>query len=117
METKEIIITSETSEDTIKEAIDAITYVGLAGMKMEISQIAPIADDDKVQTLRTFSFNGTTVTVTEDAYVSFIDSYLLNKIEKEEELLNRALCDAEDSKNMMTEMWENAGYEYPFKNN
>lgn len=115
MENKEFIITADSSPEIKEEAIKSILTNNIGGLQFNAMQTMALVEDEPSQTLRVFSANGTTVTVTEDAYVEFIDEYFRIKSESEQEELQTILDDAKHAQMETKEMWENAGYEYPFE--
>ena len=115
MENKEFIITADSSPEIKEEAIKSILTNNIGGLQFNAMQTMALTEDEPSQTLRMFTANGTTVTITEDAYVDFVDEYFRIKSETEQLELETILADAEHAKAEMKEMWENAGYEYPFE--
>lgn len=113
MENKEFIITADSSPEIKEEAIKSILTNNIGGL--QFNAVRTMSLDEPSQTLRVFSANGTTVTVTEDAFVEFIDEYFRIKSESEQEELQTILDDAKHAQMETKEMWENAGYEYPFE--
>lgn len=113
-ETKEYIITSESSREIREEAIKSILTNNIGGLHFNSVTTMPLTETESAQTVRTFTANGSSVTVTEDAFVDFVDEYFRLKSEIEEEELQTILADAYEAQVKMKDMWENQGYEYPF---
>lgn len=113
-EIKEYIITSDSSQEIKEEAIRSILSNNIAALQFNSVTTMPLTETETAQTIRTFTANGTTVTVTEDAYLNFVDEYFRLKTEVEYEEMQTILADAKRAQIETKEMWENAGYEYPF---
>lgn len=116
-ETKEFIITADSSAEIREEAIRSLLTNGIDRLQFQAMATMPLTEDDASQTIRTFVVDGNTVTVTEDAYIAFVDDYFRIKAETEEEFMQQILEDKYHAEAVMKESWEAAGYEWPFKNN
>lgn len=116
-EAKEFIITADSSAEIREEAIKSLLTGGLDRLQFQAMVTMPLAEDEASQTIRTFVVDGNTVTVTEDAYVTFADDYFRIKAEEEEALWQRIILDKEHTEMQMQEQWERNGLEWPLKNN
>lgn len=116
-EVKEFIITADSSAEIREEAIRSLLTNGIDRLQFQSIATMPLTEDEVSQTVRTFVVDGNTVTVTEDAYIAFVDDYFRIKAETEEEFFQRVLNDKYTAESAMQESWEAAGYEWPFKNN
>lgn len=113
MEVKEYIITAESSKDLITEAAKSLWTNGLDSTSM-FCAIAPMSlDDDKIT--RVITMNGVTVTVTEDAYIAFADAYFTEKANSDIAAWNAMAQNKQEAEIQMAEMWQEAGYEWPYE--
>lgn len=117
MEAKEFIITADSSAAIREEAVRSLLTTGLDRLQFQSVQTMPLTEEEESQTVRTFVVDGNTVTVTEDAYLAFVDDYFRLKAETEEEFFQQIMEDKINAEAAMQASWEAAGYEWPFKNN
>ena len=117
METKEYIITAESSQELIEEAVKAL-YTNGVDSTSSFMAISPMSlDDDQNSITRIITMNGVTVTVTNDAYLAFADAYFTNKAQADADYWNEIATDKFEAELKMKEMWENNGAEWPLEIN
>lgn len=116
-EAKEFIITADSSAEIREEAIRSLLTNGVDRLQFQAMSTMALTEDDESQTIRTFVVDGNVVTVTEDAYIAFVDEYFRIKAETEEEFMQQILSDKADAEMRMKEAWEAEGLEWPLNKN
>lgn len=114
MESKEYIITAESSQELINEAAKSLWTNGLDNTA-SFNAIATMSLDEEQSVTRVITLNGVTVTVTEEAYPAFADAYFTEKATADIAAWDKMATDKFESETKMAEMWEEAGYEWPFE--
>lgn len=115
METKEYIITAESSQELLNEAAKALWTNGLDNTA-SFNAIATMSLDEESSTVtRVITLNNVTVTVTEDAYPAFADAYFTEKAAADIAAWDDMAKNKFEAETQMAEMWEEAGYEWPFE--
>lgn len=112
METKEYIITGDSTAEERAEALARLVNAGSETLHFDSIQTMSLTDE--VQTIRTFSVMGATVTVSDDQFVEFVEEYLRERATVLDNRLATAKADAHTAMSIQAQMWEDAGYEYPF---
>ena len=115
-EAKEFIITADSSAEIREEAVKSLITMGIDGLQFNAVATMALTDDEESQTIRTFVVNGNTVTVTQDAYLTFVDDYFRIKAEEEERYLQQIIADSQAATIEMKEQWERNGLEWPLNN-
>lgn len=111
METKEYIITSESSQELITEAAKAL-WTNTLDSSASFNTMSTMTLDNNVTT-RVITLNNVTVTVTEDAYVAFADAYFTEKANAEINAWNEMATNKLEAEQLSAQMWEEAGFEWP----
>lgn len=107
-EVKDFIITAESSAEIREEAVKSLLTMGIDCMQFNTMSTMAM-DDEPSQVLRTFVVNGNTVTVTQDAYLSFVDDYFRIKAEEENKYIEFIKAEAAQTVAETAEMWERNG--------
>lgn len=111
METKEYIITSESSQELITEAAKAL-WTNTLDKSASFNTMSTMTLDNNVTT-RVITLNNVTVTVTEDAYIAFADAYFTEKANAEINAWNEMATNKLEAEQLSAQMWEEAGFEWP----
>ena len=111
-ETKEYIITSDSTVGNIEDAIDALLCAKFGKLEFAAMQTMALTDEDS-QTIRTFSDGNTTWTISDEMFVTFCDEYFAKKTEMDGKELENITETKRESDMLAKELWENAGYEWP----
>lgn len=111
METKEYIITSESSQELINEAAKAL-WTNTLDKSASFNTMSTMTLDNNVTT-RVITLNNVTVTVTEDAYIAFADAYFTEKANAEIDAWNEMATNKLEAEQLSAQMWEEAGFEWP----